>query len=92
MDGVGGYRSWRWVFILEGIVTIIIGITSLFFISGFPEKAKWLTEDERTWVLTRTGRDKEIPQKIVPRDIFLFFTDAKNILGGIFYFGKHMRI
>lgn len=33
MDGIRGYRGWRWVFILEGLLTILVGL--IFFI-GFP--------------------------------------------------------
>ena len=88
MDGVGGYSNWRWVFILEGILTIIIGVVAYFTLADFPEQAKWLTEDERGWVITRTGRDKEGIQKIGAKDILRFFSDFKNILAGIVYFGK----
>lgn len=92
MDGVGGYRSWRWVFILEGICTVLIGIGAFFFVADFPEEAKWLTEDERSWVMARTGRDKEMAPKIVAKDILRFFSDIKNILGGVIYFGKCSKV
>ena len=91
MDGVGGYSNWRWIFILEGILTILIGIAAFFFIADFPEEATWLTEDERTWVIARTGRDQEPPRKIVAQDILHFFSDLRNVLGGIIYFGKRMN-
>lgn len=90
MDGVGGYSNWRWLFILEGSVTILVGILAFFLISDFPEEAKWLTEEERRWVISRTGRDKESAQKIVAADLIRFFSDFKNILAGIIYFGKHI--
>lgn len=90
MDGVGGYSDWRWLFILEGILTILIGVTAFFLVADFPEEAKWLTEDERNWVLTRTGRDQESPEKIVAKDILRFFSHAKNVLGAIMYFGKRI--
>jgi len=47
-----------------------------------------MTEDEKIWVLKRTGREKTVDERIVAKDILRFFSDPKNILGGIIYFGK----
>ena len=90
MDGLRGLSSWRWIFILEGVVTILIGITSFFVISDFPEDVAWLTQDERAFVIARAkaGMDKRQAQPITPHNILRFFSDPKNLLGGIMYFGE----
>ncbi|KAJ3552607.1 hypothetical protein NM688_g4063 [Phlebia brevispora] len=51
MDGMRGYHGWRWVFILEGLFTAILGIIFFFLISDFPEEVKWLTPDERKIII-----------------------------------------
>ncbi|KAL8801757.1 MAG: hypothetical protein Q9182_004229 [Xanthomendoza sp. 2 TL-2023] len=86
MDGVRGKRSWRWIFILEGIATIVIGFAAFFLIADFPADAKWLTEEEREWVITRTRSDERSKQSIDSRAVLHFFSDIKNILAGIMYF------
>lgn len=53
MDGVGGYSGWRWIFILEGLATVVIAVIGFFFIHDFPETASFLTEEERAWVIHR---------------------------------------
>ncbi|CAG9990765.1 unnamed protein product [Clonostachys byssicola] len=53
MDGVGGLEGWRWIFILEGILTTLVALSSFYFIADYPDTAKFLTEDERAWVLHR---------------------------------------
>ena len=53
MDGVGGYEGWRWIFILEGILTVLIACLAYFTIYDFPETANFLTEPERAWVVHR---------------------------------------
>lgn len=53
MDGVGGYEGWRWIFILEGLVTFVAGVFSFWFFPLFPKKATFLTELEREFVLYR---------------------------------------
>ncbi|KAK9783975.1 putative Major facilitator superfamily domain-containing protein [Seiridium cardinale] len=47
MDGVGGYEGWRWIFILEGIATFIIGVACFFLLIDSPAlSTKWLEPDE----------------------------------------------
>lgn len=53
MDGVGGYEGWRWIFILEGIVTVLVAIWAFFALYDFPETASFLTEEERAFVIYR---------------------------------------
>lgn len=57
MDGVGGYAGWRWIFILEGLLTIVVAVIAFFFLHDFPETAKFLTEEEREFVLYRIRHD-----------------------------------
>lgn len=51
MDGVGGYAGWRWIFILEGLLTIIVALFAPFAIHDSPETATFLTEQERRFVI-----------------------------------------
>jgi MFS family permease len=53
MDGVGGYAGWRWIFILEGLLTVIVGVASFWTLYDFPDTASFLTTEERAWVVHR---------------------------------------
>jgi MFS family permease len=53
MDGVGGLEGWRWIFILEGILTVLVAIMAYFCLYDFPETASFLTEEERAFVVYR---------------------------------------
>ncbi|KAF2753513.1 retrograde regulation protein 2 [Pseudovirgaria hyperparasitica] len=65
--GNGTYRQgWRWIFIIEGIATIVAGIISPFFLVEFPEKAKWLTPRQRNIAICRMQIDKEARQFVHP--------------------------
>ncbi|CDR48538.1 RHTO0S18e02256g1_1 [Rhodotorula toruloides] len=57
MAGVGGYNGWRWIFILEGLATFIVGVSAFFLISDFPADCKWLTDEEREWLIYRKATD-----------------------------------
>ncbi|KAL1588090.1 hypothetical protein WHR41_03413 [Cladosporium halotolerans] len=46
MRGLGGYEGWRWIFILEGIVSVVVGISCFFLLPDNPSSASWLKPDE----------------------------------------------
>src|SRR5262249_6294216 len=46
-----GWPGWRWVFILEGIPPVLMGIVTLWFLTDRPQQAKWLAEDEKQWLI-----------------------------------------
>ena len=90
MDGIRGYRGWRWIFILEGLLTCVIAICFWFLLPDFPEDAKWLKEDERAYVKSRLEADQgksAIQRAITLMDVVNVFKDYKIIVGGFMYFG-----
>lgn len=47
MDGVGGQEGWRWIFLLEGLVTVILGVMCFFFLIDSPRRSgRWLDPEE----------------------------------------------
>lgn len=63
MDGVGGYEGWRWIFILEGIATVIVAVLAFFVLHDFPETATFLTEEERAFVVFRLKYQGQVQNK-----------------------------
>lgn len=53
MDGMQGYAGWRWIFLIEGAVTVVIGLIVPFLIVDSPERASWLSEDEKLFIKAR---------------------------------------
>jgi D-galactonate transporter len=50
MDGVGGWHGWQWLYVLEGIPTVFIGIVVFFLLSNKPSDAPWLNDREKALV------------------------------------------
>ncbi|MCW5623767.1 MAG: MFS transporter [Burkholderiales bacterium] len=50
MDGLGGMAGWRWLFLVEGLPSVLIGVLVLVILDDGPQKAKWLSQDERDLV------------------------------------------
>lgn len=53
MDGVGNLAGWRWIFILEGMATVIVAVIAYFVLVDYPETASFLTVEERAFVTYR---------------------------------------
>jgi nitrate/nitrite transporter NarK len=51
--------SWAWIFILEGIATVFVGVVSYWMVHDFPDEATFLKPDERARVLRRLAADKQ---------------------------------
>ncbi|KAF7155645.1 hypothetical protein CNMCM5623_008187 [Aspergillus felis] len=56
MDGISGLRGWRWIMILEGIPTVILGVTTWFVLADEPDTAYYLNEEERALIVRRRSR------------------------------------
>ncbi|POS79790.1 hypothetical protein DHEL01_v201822 [Diaporthe helianthi] len=90
MDGLRGYSGWRWIFIIEGAITVLVCIVFLFTFPAFPEQAKWLTEPEREYVKARLRADlghNAAERKVTLSDVLAVLRDPKVIVGGFMYFG-----
>ncbi|KAF9232571.1 MFS general substrate transporter [Melanogaster broomeanus] len=59
MKGVAGRTGWSWIFILEGLFTIVCAIASYWIIDDFPETAKFLTPTERVFTIRRLRADMQ---------------------------------
>lgn len=53
MDGIAGLRGWRWIMILEGIPTFILGVACIWVLADDPDTAYYLTTHERRMIQTR---------------------------------------
>lgn len=49
-DGFGGLHGWQWMFLVEGLPTILLGLFTLYYLPNSPTQAKWLTPQQRDWI------------------------------------------
>ncbi len=57
MNGTRGLRAWRWMFIIEGGITVAIAAIAFFILPNFPRTTSWLTEEERALAVWRLEED-----------------------------------
>ena len=59
-----GLKGWQWLFIFEGVPTIITGILVLRWLTDTPEKAEWLEPEERTWLANRMAVERAAKEAV----------------------------
>ncbi|HXN51479.1 MAG TPA: MFS transporter [Candidatus Acidoferrum sp.] len=59
-----GLRGWRWLFILEGVPAIILGLITLVYLTDWPRQANWLSSEEREWITAQLDREKKAKQEV----------------------------
>ncbi|KZL67487.1 major facilitator superfamily transporter [Colletotrichum incanum] len=71
----GGLTGWQWLFILEGIPAVIVGVMVWFMLPDYPQTAAWLTPEERAFAVKRLGpfapsmKDKHWDSKVAKKTI-----------------------
>lgn len=80
--GIGwrGMAGWRWLFILEGIPAIAMGVVTLFYLTDWPREAKWLAADERDWIMHELELEKQAKKETAHYTIWQAFRDPRVLL------------
>jgi len=90
MEGIGGKAGWSWIFILEGILTVIVSCVSPLMIKDWPRTAKFLTEKEREYVIYRLRNDVEdLESKFEVKYVWEAFKNPKMYMMILIYLGAN---
>ncbi|EIW73854.1 MFS general substrate transporter [Coniophora puteana RWD-64-598 SS2] len=95
MEGVGGKAGWSWIFIIEGLVTVVAGAMSFWIIVDFPEDAGFLSEPEQVFVIRRLQGDAQFSaagEKLRWKYIEQSLAEWKTYLSIIVYAGSDMPL
>ncbi|CAG8492152.1 8698_t:CDS:10 [Ambispora leptoticha] len=57
LDGAGGLTGWQWIFLLEGLLTVVVAFAAFFWITDYARSARWLTQEEREFAEKRLKED-----------------------------------
>ena len=81
-----GLTGWKWLFILEAIPAIILGVMTPFYLTNRPSEAKWLSDEERSWLIQ--ALEAESAKKVEKKKYTLLqaFSDLDVIILSAIYF------
>jgi D-galactonate transporter len=63
MTGAGHLEAWQWLFLLEGIPSFLAGLIALIFLTDNPQKAAWLSDEERRLILDQLREEDELKRR-----------------------------
>jgi D-galactonate transporter len=87
LDGAMGLKGWQWLFIIEGIPSILLGIVTWFYLTDKPAKATWLTAEQKAWLSARLESEAAVRQAATHLTLRQALTSQKVIALSAIYFG-----
>ncbi|MGX1320536.1 ACS family tartrate transporter-like MFS transporter [Bradyrhizobium sp. USDA 377] len=87
MDGMLGFKGWQWLFVLEALPAVLLGFVVLGFLTDRPEKAKWLAEDERRWLVETMNVETTSKAATASHSIWHGLADPRVLALSLIYFG-----
>lgn len=58
MDGLWGWQGWQWLFIVEGIPSVVLGVVLYYWLTDRPEHANWLSPQEKKWLIQTLATER----------------------------------
>jgi ACS family tartrate transporter-like MFS transporter len=86
MHGVLGLKGWQWLFLMEGIPAVLLGFVTMVFLPDKPEKATWLADHERTW-LVNAMQAEEKRNMVAEHSVWRALIDWRVLTLALAYFG-----
>ena len=59
LDGLWNLKGWQWLFLLEGLPSVVLGVVTWFFLNDTPDQATWLDDEEKQTLKTMIAREQE---------------------------------
>ncbi len=87
MDGVLGVKGWQWIYILEAIPTVIVGVLVLVAMTDNPAAAKWLTAPEQEWLASTLQSERRAVEAGGKFSILQGMANPKVLLLSVNYLG-----
>jgi MFS transporter, ACS family, tartrate transporter len=86
-DGLLGLKGWQVMFIAEAIPTVVIGVLTLFVLTDRPEQAKFLTSEERNWLVARITTERRVTEAVRTFTLWQALYNPKVLLLALNYLG-----
>ncbi|SDM38615.1 MFS transporter, ACS family, tartrate transporter [Psychrobacillus sp. OK028] len=84
--------GWRWMFILEGIPALILGVVVLFYMTNRPANAKWLSQEEKDWLEGELEKERQASKKVNKVSKLEMLKDFKIWKLSLLYFAAYTGI
>jgi ACS family tartrate transporter-like MFS transporter len=87
LDGLLGLRGWQVMYIAEAIPTVVIGVITFFVLTDRPEQAKFLTAEERNWLVSTIAAERRATEAVRTFTLWQALYNPKVLLLALNYLG-----
>ena len=87
LDGLFGLRGWQVMYLAEAIPTVVIGVITFFVLTDRPEQAKFLTAEERNWLVTTIAAERRATEAVRKFTLWQALYNPKVLLLALNYLG-----
>jgi ACS family tartrate transporter-like MFS transporter len=87
LNGTLGLAGWKWLFVGEGIPAILLGFVCLFYLVDGPQKAHWLTAEEKAWLAAEMERERREVTARGEYTLWQTLTNPRVLALAVIYFG-----
>jgi MFS transporter, ACS family, tartrate transporter len=87
LDGWFGIAGWQWLFILEAVPAVVLGVVFWFYMTDWPSEAHWLTDEQRDWLTARLDSERSRREAIRHYSLKQALMDKRVLLLSLVYFG-----
>lgn len=82
LDGNAGMHGWQWLFLVQGLPTVLVGLVVLRFLPDCPATVSWLNPAEKAWIADELARERRLIGEAVSLDVLAIFRNPKVLLNG----------
>ncbi|MGA3004567.1 MAG: MFS transporter [Acetobacteraceae bacterium] len=87
MDGILGLGGWQWIFILEAVPAILLGIYAFVGLTDRPEHATWLARDQQSWLIGMLTAERTRVPKVRHQSVWRVMTNKHVLIMALVYSG-----
>jgi MFS transporter, ACS family, tartrate transporter len=88
LDGIAGLKGWQWLFLIEGLPTVLFGLVFLMVMPDRPRDAKWLSTEERNWLQGTIDGEQKAVAAVHGTSVLKAFADPRLIALAFIYFAN----
>ncbi|MET0705480.1 MAG: MFS transporter [Tardiphaga sp.] len=87
LDGMMGLKGWQWLFIIEGIPSVVLGVVTWFYLTDKPSQATWLTVEQKAWLTAKLEGERIAKESGNRMSLRQALTSPKVLMLSLIYFG-----
>src|SRR5580692_857031 len=87
LDGAAGLAGWQWLFIIEAVPAVVLGVAFWMFMTDWPSQAHWLAPAQREWLIARLDAEQARRESIRTYTLRQALLDRRVLLLSLVYFG-----